>query len=319
MLPVESPGVPRWPTGGDHVTETEPRSSQAESVRLLGVLGAGTMGAAIAHTAALHGIPAVCVDVSEDILDRARRRIDGLMKGRIERGKFTEEERQAVWERLSFTTDRDRLAGADFVIEAIIEDLAAKKAAFADLDRICREGVVLATNSSSMSITEIATATKRRDRVVGMHFFNPPQVMKLVEVVRGLETSDATVAEAKALAERMGRVPVEVRKDTPGYIVNRILMPQFIEALRLVEEGVATPEEIDKAVTLGLNYPMGPFTLMDFTGNDVNHHVLEYFRQESGDPYYTPPHLLKSMVRAGRLGRKTGRGFYEYGDESRGG
>lgn len=301
------------------MTETEPRSSQAESVRLLGVLGAGTMGAAIAHTAALHGIPAVCVDVSEDILDRARRRIDGLMKGRIERGKFTEEERQAVWERLSFTTDHDRLSGADFVIEAIIEDLAAKKAAFADLDRICREGVVLATNSSSMSITEIATATKRRDRVVGMHFFNPPQVMKLVEVVRGLETSDATVAEAKALAERMGRVPVEVRKDTPGYIVNRILMPQFIEALRLVEEGVATPEEIDKAVTLGLNYPMGPFTLMDFTGNDVNHHVLEYFRQESGDPYYTPPHLLKSMVRAGRLGRKTGRGFYEYGDESRGG
>lgn len=270
------------------------------------------MGAAIAHTAALHGIPAACVDLEPSILERARARLDHLMKDRIARGKMTEEEREAVWERLHFSVDFDALADATWIVEAIVEDLAAKRDAFSRLDALNPQARILASNSSSLSITAMAAATRRPERVLGLHFFNPPQVMKLVEVIAGLQTSPEALEEGKALAQRMGRVPVLVKKDRAGYIVNRILMAQFIEALRLLEEGVASMEDIDTAVKLGLNYPMGPFTLMDFTGNDVNYHVLEYLYNETGDPYYKPPLVLKNLYLSGHLGRKSGKGFYTY-------
>jgi 3-hydroxybutyryl-CoA dehydrogenase len=198
------------------------------------------------------------------------------------------------------------------VIEAVLEDLNLKKEVFSALDQIVREGVILATNTSSMSITEIAAATQHPERVAGMHFFNPAQLMKLVEVVRGYQTSDETVEELKALSKQLTKEPVEVKKDTPGFIVNRIMIPQFIEAIKLLEEGVASAEDIDKAVTLGLNYPMGPFTLQDFAGVDIGYHVMEYFKEEFNDDHFAPPLLLKQLVRAGRHGKKTGAGFYDY-------
>ncbi|MDI3270067.1 MAG: 3-hydroxyacyl-CoA dehydrogenase family protein [Bacillota bacterium] len=284
----------------------------AENIEKLGVLGAGVMGAAIAHTAALHGISAVCVDLEPSILEKARARLDQLMKERISRGKMAEEEREAVWQRLHFSVDFDAFQEATWIVEAIVEDLEVKKDAFSRLDAVAPQARLLASNSSSLSITAMAAATRRPERVLGLHFFNPPQVMKLVEVVSGLETSSETLAEGNALAQRMGRVPVLVKKDRPGYIVNRILMAQFVEALRLLEEGVASIEDIDTAVKLGLNYPMGPFTLMDFTGNDVNLHVLEYLFTETGEAHYKPPLVLKNLYISGRLGRKTGKGFYTY-------
>lgn len=180
------------------------------------------------------------------------------------------------------------------------------------MDQITSDHVILATNTSSMSITEIASATNRPERVAGMHFFNPAQIMKLVEVVRGYKTSDETVVELKEFAKKLNKEPVEVKKDTPGFIVNRIMIPQFIEAIKLLEEGVATAEDIDKAVTLGLNYPMGPFTLQDFAGVDIGYYVMEYMKNEFNDNRFAPPMLLKQLVRAGRLGRKTGAGFYDY-------
>lgn len=215
-------------------------------------------------------------------------------------------------ERIQVTTNLEDFKQADIVIEAVIEDLEVKKSVFAKLDQITSDHVILATNTSSMSITEIASATNRPERVAGMHFFNPAQIMKLVEVVRGYKTSDETVVELKEFAKKLNKEPVEVKKDTPGFIVNRIMIPQFIEAIKLLEEGVATAEDIDKAVTLGLNYPMGPFTLQDFAGVDIGYYVMEYMKNEFNDNRFAPPMLLKQLVRAGRLGRKTGAGFYDY-------
>ena len=204
------------------------------------------------------------------------------------------------------------MKGAGVVIEAIIEDLEAKKEVFAELDKIMPEDAILATNTSSMSITVIAEATKRPDRVAGMHFFNPPQIMKLVEVVRGYKTSDETVATLMELARQLGKEPIEVKKDSPGFIVNRIMIPQFIEAIRLAEEGVASLEDIDKAVKLGLNYPMGPFELQDFAGVDIGLYVMDYFYEEFKDNRFAAPMYIRQLVRAGRNGKKTGAGFYDY-------
>src|SRR5690606_31898444 len=234
-----------------------------------------------------------------------------MQKG-VERGKVTEAQKAEVLESISATTNIEDLKDVDIVIEAVIEDLDVKKDVFSKLDQILPKDVIIATNTSSMSITAIAAATKRPERVAGMHFFNPAQIMKLVEVVRGISTSDETVEEIKNFAKQLNKEPIEVKKDTPGFIVNRIMIPQFIEAIKLLEEGVASAEDIDKAVTLGLNYPMGPFTLQDYAGVDIGYYVMEYMKNELNDNRYAPPLLLKQLVRAGRLGKKTGAGFYDY-------
>lgn len=278
----------------------------------IGILGAGSMGGGIAHLAAVKGVEVVLCDLEQRFCDGAVQRISSLMDKSIEKQKMTVEEKEAALARISTTTKMEDFAAVGLVIEAIIEDIEVKKDAFAQLDKICPPETILATNTSSMSITTIASATGRPDKVVGMHFFNPPLVMRLVEVIRGYYTSDETVNIASEVAQAMGKTTVEVKKDTPGFIVNRIMMPQFLEAMRIVEEGIATPEDVDKAVTLGLNYPMGPFQLMDFTGVDIAVHVAEYFFSESKDAKWNPPQNVKALIRAGRMGMKTGAGWYDH-------
>ena len=238
----------------------------------------------------------------------------GFLTKSIERGKATEAQKAEVLGRIKGTTEIGDLAGCDFVVEAVIEDLDLKKSVFAELDEVCRPGVILATNTSSMSITVIAAATKRPEKVVGMHFFNPVPIMKLVEVIRGFSTDDETVAATSALAQAMGKQTVEVKVDSPGFLVNRLMMPHFLEAIKLVEEGVASVEDVDKAIKLGLNYPMGPFELMDFTGIDISQFVTDYFFKElNKELKWVAPVTLKNQVRSGNLGRKTGKGWYDYG------
>ena len=234
------------------------------------------------------------------------------MNKSVAKGKITENQRVDILERIKVTTNLEDLKFTDLVIEAVIENLEVKKQVFSQLDSLLPQNVIIATNTSSMSITTIAESTSRPDRIAGMHFFNPAQIMKLVEVVRGFKTSDETVREIKDFSRKLNKEPIEVKKDTPGFIVNRIMIPQFIEAIKLLEEGVATAEEIDKAVTLGLNYPMGPFTLQDYAGVDIGYHVMEYFKEEFNDNRFAPPLLMKQLIRAGRLGKKTGAGFYDY-------
>lgn len=284
-------------------------------VTTIGVVGAGTMGSGIANLAALSGFSVMLVDLEEQALQKARSRMEAFMDKSVAKGKMTAEQKHEALERVRTSTNLHDMKQADIVIEAVIENMKVKKEVFSQLDNIAPEHAILATNTSSMSITEIASATNRPSQVVGMHFFNPPQLMKLVEVVRGYKTSDETVERTKELARKLNKEPVEVKKDSPGFIVNRIMIPQFIEAIRLVEEGVASMEDIDKAVTLGLNYPMGPFTLQDFAGVDIGLHVMDYFYQEFKDDRFAAPLLLRQLVRAGRLGRKTGAGFYDYDDE----
>ncbi|SDY73422.1 3-hydroxyacyl-CoA dehydrogenase family protein [Bacillus sp. 166amftsu] len=282
------------------------------SILTVGIVGAGTMGSGIANLAAMSGFNVILRDVEEKYLQHAIAKIEKFIDRSISKGKMTVEQKEEVMERITVTTDLEDMKEVDIVIEAIIEDLELKKEVFSKLDEIVPENVILATNTSSMSITAIAEATKRPERVAGMHFFNPAQIMKLVEVVRGYKTSNETVEEIKAFSKKLNKETVEVKKDTPGFIVNRIMIPQFIEAIKLLEEGVASPEDIDKAVTLGLNYPMGPFALQDYAGVDIGLHVMDYFYEEFKDNRFAPPVLLKSLVRAGRLGRKTGAGFYDY-------
>ena len=281
-------------------------------VRTLGVVGAGTMGSGIAHVAAQSGLRVVVVETDGSQRQRAKDYIREIDRRSIAKGRLTEEAAEETFRRLSFEADLDALAQADFCVEAIYEDLEAKKAIFRRLDEVVRPGVVLATNTSSMSITEIGRVTGRPERTCGLHFFNPAQVMKLVEVVRGYNTSDETMAEAQAFARELGKTPIAVQKDQPGFVVNRVLMPFLAEACKVVEEGVASVEDVDTAVKLGLNHPMGPFTLLDFTGVDVCYAVMDYFYREFGDPAYKPPLLLHQLVRAGRMGRKSGAGFYDY-------
>ncbi|MCL6445618.1 MAG: 3-hydroxyacyl-CoA dehydrogenase family protein [Alicyclobacillus sp.] len=270
------------------------------------------MGTGIAHVAAQQGFEVIVVDHVKEALEKGRNNIQYLVNKAISKGKLSQEAADSMLSRLSFTSQITELSRVDFVIEAVVEDLEVKQEVFRKLDKICCPQVVLATNTSSLSITSIASVTERPDKVVGMHFFNPPQVMRLVEIVRGFNTSDETVKVAKELAEKFGKTTVEVKKDTPGFIVNRIMIPQFIEAIRLVEEGVATKEDVDTAVKLGLNYPMGPFELQDFAGVEIGLYVMDVFYNETKDPRYAAPHSLRTLVRAGRLGRKVGKGWYDY-------
>jgi 3-hydroxybutyryl-CoA dehydrogenase len=278
----------------------------------IGVLGAGSMGGGIAHLAAVKGIEVVLCDVEQRFLDGAINRIDGFLTKSVEKQKMTLEEKEAALKRITLTTKMEDFVSVPLVIEAIFEDLEVKKNAFQKLDQVCGSNTIFASNTSSMSITTIAAATSRPDRVVGMHFFNPPLIMRLVEVIRGYYTSDETVAIVSEISKAMGKTPVEVKKDTPGFIVNRIMMPQFLEAVRIAEEGIASIEDIDTAVKLGLNYPMGPFELMDFTGVEISVHVSDYFVNEYKDMKWNAPQLLRNLVRAGRLGKKTGAGWYDH-------
>lgn len=278
----------------------------------IGVVGSGTMGGGIAHLAALSGFQVIVCDIEQTFLDNALQRMQSFMDKSIAKGRMTAEEKEAVLGRVTCTTNLEEMKEVDIVIEAIIEDLEAKKELFTQLDRIVPENTILATNTSSMSITVIAEATNRQERVAGLHFFNPPQIMKLVEVVRGYKTSDDTVQKLMELSRQLGKEPIEVKKDTPGFIVNRVMIPQFIEAIRLVEEGVASYEDVDKAVKLGLNYPMGPFELQDFAGVDIGLLVMDYFYEEFKDDRFAAPMSIRQIVRAGRLGKKTGAGFYDY-------
>ncbi len=285
------------------------------TIQTVGVVGAGSMGSGIANLAASSGFNVILRDVEERFLESGLSRINKFMSKSVEKGKITELEKAEIIARIRTTTEIEDLKDADIVIEAIIEDIDAKKSVFAELDRIVPEGTILATNTSSMSITEIANATNRPDRIAGMHFFNPAQLMKLVEVVRGFNTSDETVEELRGFSKSLRKEPVVVNKDTPGFIVNRIMIPQFIEAIKILEEGIASAEDIDKAVTLGLNYPMGPFTLQDYAGVDIGYYVMEYMADEFDDTRFAPPMLMKQMMRAGRYGKKSGAGFYDYNKE----
>ena len=239
--------------------------------------------------------------------------IDRFLSKSVEKGKLDAKEKDTILGRIKGTTDMSQIKDADFVIEVVIEDLELKKSVFKELDDLCRPEVILASNTSSMSITEIAAATKRPDRVCGMHFFNPVPLMRLVEVIRGYSTSDETIKITTDLAKKMGKTTVEIKKDSPGFIVNRIMMPHILEAIKIVEEGIASIEDVDIAVKNGLNYPMGPFELMDLTGIDIAYFVAEYFYKElNKESKWVSPNLLKTMIRAGKFGRKTGAGWYDY-------
>ena len=275
------------------------------------VIGGGTMGNGIAHTAAASGFDVILVDVNHSILERAVSTITTNLQRGVDKGKMTAEERDAVVGRIKPSTDIHDAANADIVIEAILENADAKSQLFAKLDQITKPECILASNTSSISITKIAAATRRPDQVIGMHFMNPVPVMTLVEVIRGIATSDETWQRVEDLAKRMGKTPIEVN-DYPGFISNRVLMPMINEAIFALYEGVATREAIDGVMKLGMNHPMGPLTLADFIGLDVCLAILRVLEQGFGDPKYRPCPLLVKMVDAGWLGRKTQRGFYDY-------
>jgi 3-hydroxybutyryl-CoA dehydrogenase len=282
-------------------------------IKKLGVVGAGAMGNGIAQLAAQIGCDVVMRDIEDAFVERGMKNIDRFLSRSVEKGKLESKEKDAILGRITGTTDMSRLKDVDFVIEAVIEDLELKKSVFKELDELCRPEVVLASNTSSMSLTEIAAATKRPENVCGMHFFNPVPLMRLVEVIRGYATSDETVAITTDLAKKMGKTTVEVKKDSPGFIVNRIMIPHMVEAIKIVEEGIATKEDVDIAVKNGLNYPMGPFELMDLTGIDICYFVNEYFHKElNKELKWVSPNLFKTMIRANKLGRKTGEGWYDY-------
>jgi 3-hydroxybutyryl-CoA dehydrogenase len=281
------------------------------AVRTVGVVGCGLMGSGIAEVAARAGLAVVVREVSDALLAAGLSRIDRSMARAVERGRLSPADRDAARRRILGTTALSDLGACDIVCEAIIENMDAKKALYRDLDGVCPPETVFASNTSSLSITEMAAVTRRPGRFVGLHFFNPVPVMKPVEMVRGLQTADETLAAARAFAEQLGKTVVAC-KDHPGFIVNLLLVPYLLDAIRTLEVGVATKEDIDTAVTLGLHHPMGPFTLLDFIGIDTTYYIAEAMFTEFKDPRYAAPPLMRKMVLAGLHGRKTGRGFYEY-------
>jgi 3-hydroxybutyryl-CoA dehydrogenase len=283
-----------------------------DDIKKICVMGAGTMGSGIAQACAQAGYTISMRDISDEFVQKGLSNIRKPLGKRVEKGKMTQEEVDAILGRIHGTTSIEEAAkDSQLVIEAVIEDMPLKRELFAELDGLCPSEVVFASNTSSLSITEIGSATKRPDKVVGMHFFNPAPVMKLVELIRGTETSDETLEVVRELAVRLGKEPVEVR-ESPGFVVNRLLIPMLNEAFNLLNEGVASPEDIDKAMKLGTNMPMGPFELADYTGLDIGLFVMEVLYDETGDPKFRPSPLLRKYVRAGRLGRKSGRGVYDY-------
>ena len=280
-------------------------------MQTIGIIGSGTMGSGIAQVFAQAGHQVLLHDVSQPALDRARAGIDRSLAKFVDKGKLTPDDRDAALGRLTLATSLDTLGAADYVIEAIVESVDAKRDLFRALDGVTRPDVILASNTSSISITLIGAATTRPDKVLGMHFMNPVPLMTLVELIRGQATSDASMEAATRLTTALGKVPVEA-SDYPGFIANRILMPMINEAFYALMEGVGTREAIDSVMKLGMNHPMGPLTLADFIGLDLCLAILEVLHDGLGDPKYRPCPLLRRLVDAGHLGRKTGRGVYEY-------
>jgi 3-hydroxybutyryl-CoA dehydrogenase len=281
------------------------------TIQTVGVVGGGQMGNGIAHVAAASGLSVVLVDLEEGLLTRARETISRNLEREVSKGKRTAADRDAALSRLATTTDLGRLSRADLVVEAVVESEAVKRDLFQRLDAVCPAGAILASNTSSISITRLGAATKRPDRVIGMHFMNPVPMMQLVEIIRGLATSDATAAAVEGLARKMGKTPIPCN-DSPGFVSNRVLMPMINEAIEALREGVATAEAIDGIMKLGMNHPMGPLQLADFIGLDTCLAILKVLHEGFGDPKYRPSPLLARMVDAGWLGKKSGRGFYEY-------
>jgi 3-hydroxybutyryl-CoA dehydrogenase len=282
------------------------------SISEIAVIGAGTMGNGIAQVAAQAGLSVALEDVTTELASRGLANIEANLKRGVERGKVTNDEMQAALSRIRLTTDlADAAAETDLVIEAIVERLDVKRELFAQLDRICRPETILASNTSSLSIASIAEATRRQDRVIGMHFFNPPHIMKLIEVVVGPQTSAETLSTVLGVAARMGKDAITV-KDSPGFTTSRLGVALGLEAMRMLEEGVASAEDIDKALVLGYNHPMGPLRLTDLVGLDIRLNVAEYLLKKLGTERFRPPEILKRKVAEGKLGKKTGEGFYKW-------
>lgn len=284
------------------------------TIERVGVAGFGAMGSGIAQVCAQAGLAVTVRDVDQAAIDRGWKSVDSSLARIVKSGRMTEQDARAARARIRATRDLADLGDSDLIIEAVVEIADVKRRLFEELDRLCPPSTIFASNTSSLPIVDMAAATKRPDRFAGLHFFNPAPVMQLVEVVRALTTSDETVETLRAFATRLGKTPV-VSKDVAGFIVNRLMVPYLLGAIRVLEQGVATAEEIDTAVKLGLRHPMGPFELIDYTGLDINLHVANVFYEEFKDPTMAPPPLLKRMVAAGRLGRKSGKGFYEYDEK----
>lgn len=285
------------------------------AIERVGVAGCGLMGSGIAEVAAKGGFAVLVTEVDDAALEAGRGRIEKSLGRAVDKGKLDADERDAVLERIEFGTDLDAMSDRDLVIEAVVEDLAVKNELFGTLDEVCGDETIFASNTSSLTITDMAAHTKRPDRVVGLHFFNPVPVMKLVEVVRTIATSDETFDAAFDFARRLGKQPIAA-KDNSGFVVNLLLVPYMLDAIRQLERGVASIEDIDTGMKLGCGYPMGPFTLCDFVGIDTLHKISEIMFEEYREERYAPPPLLKRIVAMGRYGRKTGKGFYDWSGEA---
>ncbi len=281
------------------------------AIRTVGVLGCGLMGAGIAQVTAAAGYSTVVREVEDTLLQKGLGRIRKFLEDGVTKGKVTSEARDKTLSNLTGTTTIDQLAKCDIVIEAIVENLDEKRRTYASLDAVVGPDAIFCSNTSSLCITELAAATRRPDRFAGLHFFNPVPLMKLVEVVRALTTADATYRTVFEFAQSLGKEPITA-PDRPGFIVNRLLVPYLLDAIRAYEHGLGTLEDVDKGMKLGCGYPMGPFTLLDFVGLDTTYYIANIMFEEFREPAYAPPPLLKRMVLAGRLGRKSGRGFYTY-------
>ncbi|HEV8536996.1 MAG TPA: 3-hydroxybutyryl-CoA dehydrogenase [Candidatus Limnocylindria bacterium] len=286
------------------------------AIQRVGVVGFGQMGSGIAQVCAQAGFDTLVREVDQSLIDKGFERVDGSLARLVKGGRATDDDAKAARGRITGTTSLTEFKDRELVIEAVIEVIDAKKKVFGELDTVCPPSTIFCSNTSSLTIIEMAAATKRPDRFAGLHFFNPPVIMKLVEIVKALTTSDETIATLKEFVAKLGKTGV-MCKDTTGFIVNRLMVPYLLGAVRMLELGIATKEDIDQAVKLGLGYPMGPFELIDYTGVDINYHVANVFFDEFKDPGMAPPPLLRRMVLAGRLGTKTGKGFYEYDEQGK--
>ena len=276
------------------------------------VVGAGIMGAGVGQLCAQQGYEVTVVDISDELIDKAKNKITAGLKRRIEKGKITQEDMDSVLSRMNWSTDLNLASDCDFVVEAISEDIEAKQEVFNKLDSVCSPETILATNTTALSVSEIASATSRPDKVIGMHFFNPAVIMKLVEIIRGEETSEETIATAKKFAEDLGKTPVATAKEAPAGIVSRVLAGLLNEAAVVYADGVASPEDIDEAMKLGAGLPMGPLALIDMIGLDIHLAKMETLYEKLKDERYKPPEVIKRMVAEGKLGKKSGEGFYKY-------